>query len=454
MKTSDLGKFTEEYINSGTLRLHMPGHKGAFGYENDLTEIKGADSLYAADGVIKSAEDEISRLFGSRRSCLGTEGSSQIIKAMCFLAIQNYRQNGGKAQHPVILATRNAHKAFISAALLLGFDIAWMSSGDRPFSLCRCELTPDDLESYIQKYDRDEKPAAVFVTSPDYLGNMLDIKGLAETAHKHGLLFLCDNAHGSYLRFMKEDRHPLSLGADMTSDSAHKTLPVLTGGAFLHISKNAPEGIEKDVKHALLTFGSTSPSYLILESLAEAPVRIDRNSYTDTADALKDLRSELISIGYRLYGDEELKLVIDLRNSALTGPEFADGLRKYKIECEYADPDFVVTMWSPYNIQPENRKRFTEAMRALFPAYKTADTGVHREFMFTLPMPRFMPCEIMYEVHRPMSVNDPLLKGRIAADTLIICPPAVSPIVMGEVIDENAIEILRYYGFETVEVLA
>ncbi len=451
-KTSSVGRFIEEYTASAPVRLHMPGHKGAFGYAGDITEIKGADSLYAANGVIAEAETEASHLFGSRRTFFGTEGSSQMIKAMCLLALKNYRKKVVTEEHPVILATRNAHRSFIYASMLLGFRIHWLSRENTDFSLCRCEFDANDLNSLLEKYPDKSELAAVYVTSPDYLGNLLDIKGLSKVAHSHGLMLLCDNAHGAYLRFMENDMHPLSLGADMTTDSAHKTLPVLTGGAYLHISEKAPKGLESDAKNALLAFGSTSPSYLILESLAEASKRITKEAYTDTAAKISALRKSLTSLGYVLYGDEPLKLVIDMRQSALSGEAFAEKLRKYNIECEYADPDFLVTMWSTYNNYPKDTDLFITALKELLPEYQK-NAAAKAALITALPRAVYQPCEIMYHEHTTVSVEDPSLIGRIAADTLISCPPAVSPVVAGEMIDENVINVLRYYGFETIEVL-
>src|SRR5699024_8931888 len=58
----------------------------------------------------------------------------------------------------------------------------------------------------------------------------------------------------------------IALGAALCCDSGHKTLPVLTGGAYLHLARGLPleDGV---VRIALCLFGSTSPSYLILQSL-------------------------------------------------------------------------------------------------------------------------------------------------------------------------------------------
>ena len=41
----------------------------------------------------------------------------------------------------------------------------------------------------------------------------------------------------------------------MTADSAHKTLPVLTGGAYLQLSDNAAREIGDLAKTALSVFG-------------------------------------------------------------------------------------------------------------------------------------------------------------------------------------------------------
>ena len=113
-----------------------------------------------------------------------------------------------------------------------------------------------------------EYPFGVYVTSPDYLGGMQDIRALSAVCDTFGMPLLVDNAHGAYLRFLPgEPLHPIALGAAMCCDSAHKTLPVVTGGAYLHLGENAPVQEEAAVRGALALFGSTSPSYLILQSL-------------------------------------------------------------------------------------------------------------------------------------------------------------------------------------------
>ena len=114
--------FVKGYVDSEITRFHMPGHKGngPLGCESlDITEIKGADVLCEAGGIIGESEENASRLFGTAHSFYSTEGSTLAIKAMLAVAC------AGK-QRPLILAARNAHKAFLCAAALLDVDIEWI----------------------------------------------------------------------------------------------------------------------------------------------------------------------------------------------------------------------------------------------------------------------------------------------------------------------------------------
>ena len=338
--------FVRSYADSQQLRLHMPGHKGcgALGIEHlDITEIEGADVLYHADGIIKASEANASGLFGTALTKYSTEGSSLSIRAMLYLTVLYAKSIG---REPRILAGRNAHHTFMTAAALLDLHVNWLYP-EHWENLVSCEITPEYLE---RLFDRETKPAAVYLTSPDYLGNVADIAGLSAVCHKHGILLLVDNAHGAYLNFLPENRHPIALGADICCDSAHKTLPVLTGGGYLHISKNAPELFCKQAEKALSLFASTSPSYLIMQSL-DACNRYLAEGYAeklaDYIQFVSELKQKLISHGYELLGNEPLKITIAPKSYGYTGEELAALLADQGIICEFADPDFIVFMLTP-----------------------------------------------------------------------------------------------------------
>ena len=108
--------FVRRYADSGMIRAHMPGHKGKpfLGCETlDITEIQGADSLYEADDILWHSESCAGELFGSGRTVYSTEGSSQCIRAMLYLALTCEDKVVGSAQvsrerdgytHSVLLA--------------------------------------------------------------------------------------------------------------------------------------------------------------------------------------------------------------------------------------------------------------------------------------------------------------------------------------------------------------
>ena len=232
--------FVRSYAAKDPLRLHMPGHKGrpVLGPEAlDITEVEGADVLYHARGIIRESEENAASLFGTAATFYSTEGSSLCIRAMLHLALLQAKEEG---REPLILAGRNAHKTFLSAIALLDLEVEWLYPSQEA-GLLSCPVEPAQLEA---AFAGERKPTAVYVTAPDYLGNLLDIRALAELCHRHGALLLVDNAHGAYLHFLPQPIHPMDLGADLCCDSAHKTLPVLTGGAYLHISRTAPAGLK------------------------------------------------------------------------------------------------------------------------------------------------------------------------------------------------------------------
>ncbi len=437
--------FVRSYAARQALRLHMPGHKGRgpLGMETlDITEIPGADSLYEASGVIRESEENASRLFGCP-TLYSTEGSSLCIRAMLHLALLHAKAQG---RRPLIVAGRNAHKTFLSAAALLDLDVVWLNPapGD---SYLSCSITPDRLDALLNRLN--EPPAAVYLTSPDYLGNTVDVAAIAEVCHRRDVLLLVDNAHGAYLRFLNPSRHPIDLGADICCDSAHKTLPVLTGGAYLHLSPSAPQLCFDQVRTALALFGSTSPSYLILQSLDAANVALGdgyRDSLARFTAEVDVLKARLIEKGWQLQGNEPLKLTLRAKPRGYTGTELAQALEDHNIVCEFADPDFLVLMLTP-EVGSDGLARLETALNALLvrPTIQDEPPAFHAATrVLSIREAALSPCETL-PVERCL--------GRILAAATVGCPPAVPILVCGERIDEHALACFRYYGIETCTVV-
>ncbi|MBE6531883.1 MAG: aminotransferase class V-fold PLP-dependent enzyme [Ruminococcaceae bacterium] len=435
--TTPIFDFVKKYSESDTVRFHMPGHKGIgeLGCEKyDLTEIFGADVLYSADGIINESENNLSSLYGTAHSFYSTEGSTLAIFAMLALVT---RHRAGEKK-PLILAGRNVHTAFVKAAALLDLEVEWLYP-ERSEHLCSCEITAPDLKKALSGMEK--MPRAVYVTSPDYLGNMLDIASLAEVCRKYGVPLLVDNAHGAYLKFLKNDIHPITLGAAMCADSAHKTLPVLTGGAYLHISKDFPE-LVGGARRALSLFASTSPSYLTLASLDLCNKRLAEDypeKIVSLAEKIAEVKAKISSLGFEVAESEPLKIVVR------AGEPLADHLRGQGIECEFSDSEYTVLMLTPENSDSD--------LERLLSAIETVERKA-KPLSFKAPKPH----------ERVMSIREAVLSecesikiesslGRICASPTVSCPPAVPIVISGERITREDIELFKHYGIEFVDVV-
>ncbi len=438
--------FVSRYIQKDAARFHMPGHKGQgpLGCEAlDITEIGGADVLYEADGIIAESEQNASELFGSAHSYYSTEGSTLCIKAMLALVTQS--RTAGERK-PYILAARNAHKAFVYACALLDLEAEWLYPTDNTHC-CSCPITADDVKAALA--DAQEPPCAVYLTSPDYLGQLADIEGIASVCHRYGVPLLVDNAHGAYLRFLETDRHPLSLGADMCCDSAHKTLSVLTGGAYLHISKSAVAYCE-GARRALSLFASTSPSYLILQSLDLCNRYLCegyREKLQNTVKRLEQTKRLLAQNGFEAEPSEPMKLTLRASRTGYTGETLAALLREKGIEVEFADAEYLVLM-----VTPENREADFLRLEQAF-AHLSPRTPIKQQ-----PLPAVSQKRAELSIRQAMlapqeRVAVGLAEGRICASPNVSCPPAVPIVISGERITAEDVALLRHYGIQQIDVV-
>lgn len=433
--------FVKKYSNSGSLRLHMPGHKGKkfLGLEKlDITEINGADVLNNAGGIIKESQQNATKLFGSAATYYSAQGSTTVIKAMLALVLANCGPN------PVVLAGRNAHKAFIYACALLNINVSWLY-GDSG-NICECNITPEYLEDYLK--NTKTLPNAVYVTSPDYLGNMLNIQGLAQICKNYNIPLVVDNAHGAYLRFLKNTQHPINLGAAMCCDSAHKTLPVLTGGAYLHIAKGYEPYVASAEKYLAL-FSSTSPSYLVLQSLDFANKYLGgeyKKQLQKCTQKVNNLKEFLRQKGYKLIGTEPLKITVNIAELGYTAAEFYSKLKHSKIEPELCSDNTAVFMFTPQNnsLNYIKLKRFFSNLEFKKPINnQPLGLNISQQKIS-------IRSAVLGGSERVSALK---AEGRILAAPTVSCPPAVPILISGELVTKQAIQLFKRYNIEKIDVV-
>lgn len=430
--------FLNEYNDSGRIRLHTPGHKGRIeGFGDmaglDLTEIDGADSLFDASGIIGESEEIASSIFGSYRTFYSAGGSTLSIYAMLSVIV---RRCGRK-----IIAARNSHRSFINAIALLDIEPIWIYPDYEEGSAIGGCITKSAVRNALRA-NPDAK--AVYITNPDYLGAMSDIRGISAICDGEDIPLIVDNAHGSHLRFSKPDLHPISIGATMCCDSAHKTLPVLTGGGYIHVADNKfGKEYAEQIKENMALFASTSPSYLIMASLDLCNAYL-YNEVSDDVERVTeqviDIKNKLHRLGYIVLKGDQMRISLSAVERGYTGVELAHELRQRGIECEYVDDNYAVLLFSPVSSDQD----IAAVWDALI-AIKARAPIPFADFSVDIYPERKMSARrALFAQREKVAVDNAV--GRVCAEIKISCPPGVPIVVPGEIITDKCIKVLKRYG--------
>ena len=319
-------------------RFHMPGRHGCgdfaplgrairklgANHKHDITEITGAGDLYSTTGLIAESERQTSRFTDAGAYTIYSAGGS----TLCIQTIAVLLKEHGVTR---LAAYNDYHIAIKNACTLLGVELL--------------EIEPNaEIPDGVQ---------ALWVTSPTYLGTIRNIREIANQCHTRNMYLAVDNAHGAHLF----DNHPILLGADLCNDSAHKTLPCLTGGAFLNIKQSFAG--KPAAKAAMSLFGSTSPSYLILASLETAAHYLRAKAPADfekLAATYKKLDALAVSHGFTSQPElgDITKFIV--KKFGKTGAEILQHLHRCKIEPELTGSDYVLLMLSPFNKKRDYRR--------------------------------------------------------------------------------------------------
>ncbi len=427
MLEKDLKKVIE-----GVYPFHMPGHKRNPRWTEglhtlDITEISGADDLHAPSGIIAAAQSRATALYGTVSTLFLTGGSTCGILSAIWAACR---------QGDKIIIGRNCHRSVYNACMLRGLSVNYIYPEVEPRLGCFGKIQPAALATALE----ESGAKVVVVTSPTYEGIHSDIKALARLVHGKGGILIVDAAHGAHLGFKDYfGPSPRDLGADLVIESAHKTLPCLTGAALLHICSHRVS--YRALQEALGIFETSSPPFPIVASIDRALTAIrEEDIFTPYAAGLEEFyaaaknfkRLSLFSSGSFDRG----KLVISTSGSNISGFELKDRLLEdYKIETEMAMPNYTLAMTSPADS--------AEGFDRLLAALSEIDATLLSAPVALAPAPPRM--RAVLPLNFAGDTEDiPLRRavGRVSAEFVYAYPPGSPIIAPGEIFSAEAADYI------------
>lgn len=405
----------------GTTRLHMPGHKGTLD-PHDMTELARTDDLYAPADGIAEAERLAAQAFGAAHTLMLTGGSTAGILAMILSAV---------SPGETLLLPRNVHHAAVSACVWGDVDAVF-------------------AENMLDAIQANPGAKAVFVTRPDYYGRCLDLPAIVKSAHAAGMLVLVDEAHGAHFAWWEGPRSAGMLGADAWVQSAHKTLPALTGTAWLHLASTLDAG---RARRFLRMVQTSSPPFPLLQSLDDARAWMDDfgpGALRTLLALLADVRAAINGLGgYAIVpADDPTRLVIATRGRGHSGLTVQEMLSDQLVDVEMADDDCVVCICTVC----DTRETFDRLLAALA-EIPQGDPLLLAQVIAPTPGPRRLSVR-MAALARQEPVPLAQAAGRIAAISAGLYPPGIPLVLPGEQVTDACIQKLlettpgRRFGIE------
>ncbi len=427
-----------KYQSKSMKKFHMPGHKGACEalqplehiLKYDVTEIPDTGSLFDNIGPTKDAQDMATQLFETKGTFMSAGGCTLCIQTMLRLVCPN----GGK-----VLMSRVIHRSAINAMSLLNITPVWIYPDDSAGEYFSGRITADSVREAIKE---NPDVNAVYITSPDYFGVISDVKAISEAAGN--IPVIVDSAHGAHLGFIDGFSSSVKSGAAMSAESAHKTLPVLTGGAWLNVGRE--EYIE-NASEAMALFGSTSPSYPIMLSLDLCRDWLENDGkalLNKTAERIKKIKELILDLGFKIPRGlcDPMRIAFVAENCDNVG----DQLRENMIEPEYAEGSTVIIIPTPFNTE-EDFKTLENALKNI----KCNGNTVKSSTEIFSGVQKLTPTEALLAEKEISAVENAL--GKVSAETLCPCPPAIPLVMAGEEVDSATVKRLKENGFSHLRIV-
>ncbi len=424
-----------EHIKRNPISFHVPGHKYGRIFPNssgffqailqlDATELSGLDDLHAPDGVILEAEDLLTNLFQVKKSYFLVNGSTVGNLAMVMT---------GCSEDDIVLVQRNCHKSIINALQLAKATPIFIEPEYDPDGKVAAGVEVTTVNEALLLYPQAK---AIILTYPNYYGMVYDLKGIIDVAHDRKIPVLVDEAHGAH--FIVGGPFPksaVSLGADIVVQSAHKTLPAMTMGSFLHFNSELLSNHK--VKNNLEIFQSSSPSYPIMASLDIARHYLAAYREEDISYLLKKITEfkkqlkDISAIKVVDFHGDPLKITVQSR-CRLNGFELQKELELRSIFPELADPNNVLFI---FPLLKNGQEYLLEEAAAKIKRVLADLPFMEREVEYVMNEEKISRLAVSYQemtrlTKKVISIEESA--GHISAEQIIPYPPGIPLLLPGE----------------------
>ena len=436
------------YFETQRTAFTIPGHKqkahrldqglGAV-VDTDTPLYGGLDEIKLTEGTLKKAEELAASLWGADYARFSTGGSTHANQAI-ILAL-------GKPGDKVAV-TRTAHRSVLSALVLTGLEPIWLTPEIDQATGVPTGIPVSELERIL-----DQKPIALLLTEPGYLGTISELSDLIKKAHENSIPVIVDAAWGGHFGFNPRlPQHVLQLGADALITSVHKALPGYSASALL-LAQGKLLNLDR-IEQSFETTHTTSPAGAPLASIdgcrALLQTRGDEltghlvslvDTFKASVQANFDSAIFLNASDFPFNRFDPVKIVLRANTLGLSGIDVEKELQKVNIRVEMADQDAIVFLATLADTADD----FKTLENALVPILKSLQ-GPRRETQTSLSW------SVVPTV--AMSIRDayfadtefvPALDaiGRISADLIAPYPPGVAVVAPGEVLTEQIVNGLR-----------
>lgn len=417
--------------------LHMPGFFSSrlFNYRDiaslDSTELMTTDNLYAPRSAILNAQTRLANIAQAKHAYFLHNGSTAGIQAMILYALHRGKK---------IIVPRYSHISLYNISALIDMQLCFVkasSFGNDYFNT----LTQD----YIECIKNNSDASAVFITCPDYYGASIDIKKIADEAHKHSMLVLVDQAHGAHYNWLPNMNNALYYGADICVQSAHKTLPCFTSSAWL--LSNIKD--DRRLRSILQIVQTSSPSFIHMMSMDDAIVYMNDkyiNSHHKNLYIIEKFKRKIKLLGYSFIEDE-LKQYEDFISfdpyrlsifCKMGSAKIIQELYNKKIDIEFSDQYRIICILSTrHRILKKQLSKLYRVLINIKPTESTINTfKLYTNIDTTLNLKKAFESE-----SEIVDLNQAL--GRKAACLAGLYPPGIPIVIYGEVIDKNIVDCLN-----------